>query len=200
MKTPRKKTFANDLEKWLKSSEPKTLLGLSKVFEAKSFALIFLILMSVPALPLPTGGITHVFEIIVMALSLLFIIGRDDIPSRWHHQKIPSVMQKRSLPFLLGRIRSLERISRPRLSKFIAHWLSTAIIGLIIFILTLVAFLAPPFSGLDTLPALGVVLISLGLILEDYIFILAGIIVGSLGVLLVVGLGTLVVNFIRSLF
>ena len=30
------------------------------------------------------------------------------------------------------------------------------------------AFLAPPFTGLDTLPALGVVLLSLGVLLEDF--------------------------------
>lgn len=200
MKTPKNKLFSSSLEKWLKSSEPKTLHGLSKVFGAKSFAIIFLILMSFPALPIPTGGVTHVFEIIVMALSLLFIIGRVDIPKRWHHQKIPAVLQTKTLPLLLRRIRSLESVSRPRMSKLIAGRASTAVIGSLIFFLTLVAFLAPPFSGLDTLPALGVVLISLGLILEDLVFILAGLIVGSLGVLLVVGLGTLIVNFTRSLF
>jgi hypothetical protein len=33
---------------------------------------------------------------------------------------------------------------------------------------SLCASLAPPFTGLDTLPSLGVVLVSLGVVLEDF--------------------------------
>jgi len=197
MKPKKVKTFADNLETWLDSSKPKTLLGISKVFGPKSFALIFLVLMSVPALPLATGGVTHIFEIIVMALSLLFIIGRSDIPKRWQHEKIPVVMQKKTLPFIIKHIRSLERFSRPRLSELLAQWFSKVIIGLFIFVFTLTAFLAPPFSGLDTIPSIGVVVIALGLILEDFVFIMAGVLLGSLGILLVIDLGSLIVNLFR---
>lgn len=179
---------------------PKTLLNISEVFGTKAFAIIFLILMSVPALPIPTGGITHVFEVIVMALALLFIIGQSRVPKRWHQKNIPSVMQKKTLPFLLGKIRTLERFSRPRLSKIMEHWALRGAIGLTIFIFTLTAFLAPPFSGLDTLPAMGVVIIALGLLLEDFLFIIAGTVVGSIGIFVVIGLGALVVNGFRSIF
>jgi hypothetical protein len=40
------------------------------------------------------------------------------------------------------------------------------------------AFLAPPFTGLDTLPALGVVLLSLGVLLEDFFLVVLAVIVG----------------------
>jgi hypothetical protein len=33
------------------------------------------------------------------------------------------------------------------------------------------AFFAPPFTGLDTLPALGVVLLSLGVLLKDFLVV-----------------------------
>ena len=36
------------------------------------------------------------------------------------------------------------------------------------------AFLAPPFTGLDTLPSLGVVLLSLGVLLEDFAVVASG--------------------------
>ena len=65
-----KHSFSKELEKWLKSPGKKTLSNLEKIFGEKSFAIAFLILMSPAALPLPTGGITHVFEIIVMLLAL----------------------------------------------------------------------------------------------------------------------------------
>ena len=62
------------------------------------------------------------------------------------------------------------------------------------------AFLAPPFTGLDTLPALGVVLLSLGVLLEDFLIVVLGIVVGGAGVLLEVALGKAAVKGIGSLF
>ncbi len=65
---------------------------------------------------------------------------------------------------------------------------------------TVGAFLAPPFTGLDTLPALGVVLLSLGVLLEDSLVAIAGVLIGAAGVLLELVLGRAVVNGIGSLF
>jgi hypothetical protein len=61
------------------------------------------------------------------------------------------------------------------------------------------AFLAPPFSGLDTLPALGVVLIALGVLLEDVLIAGAGAIMGIVGVTLEVVLGAAAVHGLQSL-
>ena len=44
--------------------------------------------------------------------------------------------------------------------------------------------MAPPFSGLDTLPALGAVVISVGVLLEDVVAVLAGLVVGPVGIVL----------------
>ena len=65
---------------------------------------------------------------------------------------------------------------------------------------TLGAFLAPPFSGLDTLPALGVVLLSLGVLLEDVAIVVAGLVVGAGGVVLEIFLGKAVVDWIGNRF
>jgi hypothetical protein len=51
------------------------------------------------------------------------------------------------------------------------------------------AFLAPPFSGLDTLPSLGVVVLGLGVLLGDIVIAGVGAAIGTVGVALVVGLG-----------
>jgi hypothetical protein len=59
---------------------------------------------------------------------------------------------------------------------------------------------APPFSGLDTLPALGVVLLSLSIILRDVVFVVAGGIVGTGGVVLIVALGRAAAHLFTSLF
>ena len=61
---------SDQIERWLASDGDKTLGGLIDVFEEKSFALVFILLLGVPALPLPTGGATHVFEIISILVAL----------------------------------------------------------------------------------------------------------------------------------
>src|SRR5205823_3277144 len=55
---------SDELEAWLKSDSPKTLGSLTHMFGEKSFAVVFLFLLGLPALPLPTGGATHVLEVI----------------------------------------------------------------------------------------------------------------------------------------
>ena len=62
------------------------------------------------------------------------------------------------------------------------------------------AFVAPPFTGLDTLPALGVVLLSLGVLLEDVAVVLLALIAGVIGVTLEIFLGTAAVHGVSNLF
>ena len=78
------------LERWLAGDESKTIGDLIDVFEEKSFAVLFVLLLSIPALPLPTGGVTHVFEVIAMLLALELIVGRRKVwlPQRWRQQEI----------------------------------------------------------------------------------------------------------------
>ena len=97
-------------------------------------------------------------------------------------------------------IRRLERFSRPRLRFLFGHRLSNIAFGLLVIGGSLGAFLAPPFTGLDTLPALGVVLISLGVLLEDVVVVFAGLMVGAAGVVLEVVLGRAAINGIEQLF
>src|ERR1700709_795915 len=78
-------TASEQLEQFLASDGDKTLGGLIAMFEEKSFALLFILLLGVSALPLPTGGATHVFEVIAVLLALQLVVGRDAIwlPERW---------------------------------------------------------------------------------------------------------------------
>ena len=79
------------------------------------------------------------------------------------------------------------------------HRLSAILFGAVVFVLSLTAFLAPPFSGLDTLPALGVVVLALGVLLEDLVLAVVGLVIGALGALVVVALGSVVVHWLEQL-
>jgi hypothetical protein len=197
---PRK--VSDDLERWLKSDGEKTLGSLIEVFEEKSFAILFVVLLGVPALPLPTGGATHVFEIIAVLLALELIAGREEIwlPQRWRKLELAGEKQQRFIAGLMKMIRRLERYSKPRLRFLFDHRLSNILFGLLVIGGSTAAFLAPPFTGLDTLPALGVVLLSLGMLLEDFIVVVIALIVGSAGVLLEIVLGSAAIGGIEKLF
>ena len=184
------------LNGWLEGDSDKTLGSLIEVFGEKSFAILFVFLLGVPALPLPTGGATHVFEIIAALLALQLIVGRDQIwlPQKWRKLQLAGPRQQKFIAGLMKLIRRLERLSRPRLRFLFNNRLSNSVFGVLVIGGTAGAFFAPPFTGLDTLPALGVVLVSLGVLLEDAIVVAVGLVVGVAGVLLEIIVGSAVVH------
>jgi hypothetical protein len=188
---PGDQALSDRLDAWLKGDSETTLAGLISVFEEKSFALLFILLLGVSALPIPTGGATHVFDVIAIIVAAQLVAGRRTIwvPERWRNVQLAGGRRQRFIDALMKAIRFLERISRPRLRRAFDHRLSNSLFGLAVILLTLGAFVAPPFSGLDTLPALGVVLISLGVLLEDALLVAVGLLVGAGGVVLEVVLG-----------
>jgi hypothetical protein len=158
--------------------------------------------MALPALPLPTGGATHVLEVVTALLALQLIAGRREIwlPDRFQRMELATPGRRKILTALLKRIRQLERISRPRGTWLFGHRLSGIVFGLVVLVFTATAFFAPPFSGLDTLPSIGVVVLAVGVLLTDYVLGLAGIVVGALGMVAAIGFGSLVVKAVKSLF
>jgi hypothetical protein len=194
--------FSEDLQTWLKTGKDKSLAGLSSVFAEKSFAIIFLLLMALPALPIPTGGITHVTELITMLVCLELIVGRRIIwlPRKWLKLDVGKFLSAKGIQRLIGIVRWFERFSRRRWSSLLARQAVLSLLGFIVLVFTVSAFVAPPFSGLDTLPALGVVIISLGIILEDALIVLAGIVVGVAGIALEIAAGSALYSGLTHFF
>jgi hypothetical protein len=183
--------FSVTLDKWLRSRKKKTLENLIELFQEKAFAIIFLLMMALPALPLPTGGVTHVTELITMLGALQMVIGRKTIwlPQKWLKKDIGNFLKGKAVSKLIGVIVWFEGWSKRRGAGLLANRAVLSVIGVLIFILTLAAFGAPPFSGLDTLPALGVVIISLALILEDILLVVLGFLIGAGGIALELAAG-----------
>lgn len=194
--------LSDALERWLTEVDEKTAGSLIEIFREKSFAVLFVILLGVPALPAPTGGVTHVFEVIAVLLAVQLIAGRNDIwlPKRWRERELASDRQERFIVALMKMIRRLEKISKPRLRFLFNHPFSNFVFGLLVVAGSVGAFLAPPFTGLDTLPALGVVLLSLGVLLEDSAVAIVGVVIGSAGVALEIFLGKAAFDALGNLF
>jgi hypothetical protein len=192
---------SDDLERWFNTADDKTLGGFNEFFGQKTFALLFVLLMATSALPLPTGGATHVFEIVVMVLALELIAGRDHVwlPRRWRRVQVGGDRQQRFGRVLVRMIRRVERFSHPRARLVFGHRLSNIGFGVLVLGGALAAFLAPPFSGLDTLPSLGVVLLSLGVLLEDLAVVVTALLVSAVGIVLEVLVGTAAIHGLSEL-
>jgi hypothetical protein len=190
--------LSDQLEAWMSTDRRKTIGDLVETFGPGSFAILFVILMAFPSLPLPTGGVSHVLEVVTMLLALELIAGRRQvwIPRRWQDKEMKGVTGPKFSGALLRRIRWFERRSRPRLATVLDLRLTRSFFGATVFGLALTAFLAPPFSGLDTLPSLGVVVLSLGVLLRDVVIATVGAAIGALGVVVVVGLGRAIVSLL----
>jgi hypothetical protein len=193
--------IGDELAGWLANDGEKSLGSLIEVFGDRGFAILFLLLLGVPALPLPTGGATHVFEIIAVLLALELIAGRREIwlPERWRKIELAGDKQQRFIAALMRLIRWFERISRPRLRFLFGHRVSNVVFGLLVIGGSVGAFVAPPFTGLDTLPSLGVVVLSLGVLLTDFAVVLVALVIGVAGIALEILLGTAAINGISKL-
>ena len=190
-------SFSEELDGWLRSEGAKTVGGLSEVFAEKSFAVTIVVLMFVPALPAPTGGVTHLLEVMTAGLGVQMMLGRRRVwlPQRWSEHDLGRFATSKTIPFMVRWVRRLERISRPRLAGLYRQPILWRALGLFVLIFALAAAVAPPFTGLDTLPSLGAMLVGLSIVLEDIVVLIIGLVLGGIGVVLVVTIGAVVVNF-----
>lgn len=193
---------SDELKDWLAGTNEKTLGSLIELVDKKGFAIVFVVLLAVPALPLPTGGATHVLEIIALVFAFQLVVGRTRIwvPDRWLRLTLARGDSQRFMQALIKLIGWFEHVSRRRLRFVFDHRISNVIFGLLVACGSLAAFFAPPFSGLDTLPSLGVVLLSLGVLLEDFAVVVVAVVVGAGGIFVEIFVGSAALSGLKSIF
>jgi hypothetical protein len=73
------------------------------------------------------------------------------------------------------------------------------LVGVLVMGFAIGAAVAPPFSGLDTLPALGAVGVALAIILEDVVVLAIGTIIGTGGIILILTIGAAIIRALGGL-
>ena len=157
--------------------------------------------MFLPALPLPTGGVSHVFELMAVLVAAQTVLGTaDDLApgAESTESSAPRRPRRRSRSSSGGSVRSsgspgraacgcstalVHADSRPRPDRVRGRSGARATV-----------------LGLDTLPALGAVIVALGIILEDVVVLAVGVAIGIGGIVLIVTIGAALVRLLRSLF
>ena len=170
--------------------EHVTIGSLADVLDERGFAVVLMLLMIPSALPIPTGGVTHVLEVFGALIALQMVAGRHElwIPARLARKELGEAFTGKAAPKMLRFIRWFERHARPRLANLLDTRATVSLLGIVLLVFVVGAFVAPPFSGLDTLPSLGVVVVCLGLVLSDGVIVGAGLVIGVVGLVLEVAL------------
>ena len=175
-----------------------TIGSLTDVLDERSFAVVLMVLMLPSALPIPTGGVTHVLEVFAGLIALQMIVGRHElwIPRRLARKELGATFTGKAAPKLLRFIRWFERHARPRLARLLDRRPVVSVLGVALLVFVIGAFVAPPFSGLDTLPSLGVVVVCLGVVFADGLIVAAGLMIGVVGLVLDVLLAATLWSFL----
>ncbi len=201
MSRPHTTFFSTDLRKWLADESPKTVRTIMETFGVRASPAAVIVLMAIPALPLPTGGVSHIVGAVAFLISLQLIAGVEVIwlPDSLKAKELSPKLLKLGLPLLISNLQRVEKHSRQRGVEFMERKLTLRLSGFILAVGILASFLAPPFTGLDTFPAIGVIITALGLVMLDVSFWLIGVFMIGLSIVFEVTIGTAVMLGLRRL-
>jgi hypothetical protein len=181
----------------LTEDETVTLGELRDRLARRGFGLLMIVLALPTLIPVLPPGSAAFIGLLYILLSLQMLFGRDEpwLPARLSRVRLSArtitALRNRGVPFL----RRVERFSRPR-PLLVDERIASRVVALVVLLLGIV--LLTPFPFLNTLPALAVMLMGIGLLNRDGVFVAAGMLITT-AVLLVIGfgLGTLYALFNR---
>lgn len=161
-----------------------TVFAIKDAIKEKGFAIMLLVFSLPLSIPLPVPpGTTTIAALPLLVLSFQAAIG---IKSPWlpdfigqkslKRTTLAAVVEK-SAPFL----RKIEKITKPRFST-VAYLLSGKMFGVLVMLCSL--SIAVPLPLTNFIPAIGIVLLSLGLLSKDGAIMLLGILVSAFGLLI----------------
>lgn len=178
------------------ADEVVTLGELIERLARRGFGLLMMVLAlptMIPALP----GSSVVVGLLYMILAGQMLVGLEQpwLPLRLRRYRLSpravAILRERGIPI----VRRIERYSRPR-PLFPNERIAARAVALAVLVVGVILFLPLPF--LNTVPAIGVLLLGIGLLNRDSVFLLAGFAI-TIAVVSVVafGFGTLYVLFNR---
>lgn len=162
-------------------NEKVTLSEILTLAGERIFGFLFVILALPSALPVPAPGYSIPFGIAMFFLAIQLIIGRDRpwLPDKIMNgsMSLTSVQGfvKKGNPWL----RRIEALTKPRLSYLCTSLAGRVIIGTAIALMSISMMI--PIPGTNTLPAIGIFVTGFGLIEDDGVISLFGLIICAMG-------------------
>jgi len=169
------------------SGETISLNDLIETFHERGFG-FFLFIFALPAaIPLPAIGVGTVLGIPLVFLTFQQALGRRSI---WFPQKLKQkAMKRESVIAMIDRAlpwtARIEKFVKPRL-EFVTRGVFLRVIGICGFIMALSVCVPLPLT--NTVPAFGIALMSVGILMRDGLAVLAGVIIGMVWIFILYGL------------
>jgi hypothetical protein len=156
----------------------KEILGLAG---ERTFGFLFVLLALPSALPIPAPGYSIPFGILMFVLAMQLVAGRTRLwlPESWKDKAFPinkvRGVVKAGTPWL----RRLEALSRPRMTYVCTSLPGRVVIGIAISLMSISMMI--PIPGTNTLPAMGIFVTGFGLLDDDGLISIGGLILCVLG-------------------
>lgn len=182
----------------LELSENQDSVTIAEIIEAlknRGIALLMAIFAVPAAMPAPAPILGTVLGLPLFFLVIQLFLGRKEV---WLPQKINnSSISSANLKLASKWLKKPELLLHPRLGFVISRF----VISIFCFIFVIVMMLPVPLT--NTIPAFAILLISLGMFERDGLFVLAGIIIGSLWIAIltyaILIAGDQFVEFVRNM-
>ena len=173
-------------------------ISLSEVLESnqdKVFGFLLVIFSLPVALPLTPPGISIPFAVatIIIAFQMLLSRNKPTLPKKLLEAKMDITKNAKFVQLLLKSLRFAEKFLKPRMQwiyKSILRPKTTAIVVILAAIM-----MSLPFPVTNTPPGFAITMIGLGMMEEDGLFGLAGVLSFILSIILLLVLGYLVYTF-----
>jgi hypothetical protein len=143
------------------------------------------VLITIFALPnvfpstVPFGNVLTGIPVIIFAVQLMLGVERTILPGFIARRTISTSLLRTTVPRVAGLLAWFERLLKPRLA-FMTTPQAERGVGILCMMLSIVSTMPIPFG--HQLPALGIMLIGLGLIEADGLAMLIGSLLGAIGV------------------
>jgi len=181
------------------SGERLTVRDIMSVLQDRAFALLIVLLGLPNCLPMPPP-IPLICGLLLGLVAIQIVFGRDVpwLPRQLMNRSLARTDVERAVARAMPVFRKLERFTRPRMT-FLDSPLSTRLMGVVILVMALGLLFAPPFVGQIPL-GLAVCLVGLGLVERDGLVIIGGLMIGSVGMTLSLGVVYAIFTLLDSFF
>lgn len=184
----------------LAASGPLTLGRFLDALNARGHAFVCLILGFPFLTPIPLPGVSIPFGVMIVVVAFCMAAGLPPwMPASWRDKKLPAELVVKALEFALKVLRKIEFLIKPRGQIFMKFPGVTRISGLAMaFCGGILAMPLPP--GTNFPPALGVVLIAMGVLECDSVILGVGYLVAAINATVIGSIGLFGFEYVARLW
>ena len=171
--------LSQDIEKIINKHDTLSLQKVMKQTHESVFGFLLVILALPSALPVPAPGYSIPFGIVIILLSLQMIMGRKTpwFPNKIKNKEVSIIKFRGGIKKINAFITFFEKLIKPRMPFLYTK--GQILLGFLILLCGISMLI--PMPGTKTVPALGVFIIGLGMIEEDGLIGLGGVLVSLIG-------------------